>query len=150
MAAAGTKRKLDIAATTRFKEAEEVCFTWRLEGLTPDSFTCAASGADGLLRSPDFSALGKEWRLFAHLNGERAEVAGHISLHLQLCTPNSTITPHVALSIGDDKDSLTNRVFSTVRPPQEGSSFAWGFAKFLSHEARTCLPSVTSTFLAAS
>jgi speckle-type POZ protein len=133
MAAAGTKRKLDIAATTRFKEAEEVCFTWRLEGLTPDSFTGAANGVAGRLQSPDFSALGKEWRLRAYLNGDKAEDAGHFSLFLHLRTPNSTISPHVALSIGDSKLSLTAELFSSVQPTPEGSGQGWGFSKFLPH-----------------
>jgi speckle-type POZ protein len=140
MAAAGTKRKLDIAATTRCKEAEEVCFTWRIEGLTPDSFTGAENGAAGWLHSPEFSALGKEWRLRAYLNGDKAEDAGHFSLFLHLRTPNfrkltlnSTITPHVALSIGDRKLSLTDRVFTTVQPTPEGSGQGWGSSKFLPH-----------------
>ena len=127
MAAAGTKRKLDIAATTLLNEADEVCFTWHIKGLTPDSFTGAANGAVGRLQSAVFSALGKEWRLLAYLNGDRAGDAGHLSLYLLLRTPNSTITLHVALSIGDRKLSLTDgRVFTTMQPTPEGSGQGWG------------------------
>ena len=110
-----------------------MCFTWRLEGLTADSFTGAASGAVGRLLSPEFSALGKEWRLQAYLNGETAEDAGHLSVYLALRTPNTTITPYVPLSIGDVKDSLTANVFSTAQPKPEGSGKAWG-SQFLSHK----------------
>ena len=142
MAAAGTKRKLDIAATTLLNEADEVCFTWHIKGLTPDSFTGAANGAAGRLHSPDFSALGKEWRLIAYLNGVKAEDAGHISHFLHLRTPNSTITPHAALSIGDKQDLLSADMFTTVQPPPDGSSAALGHTDFLSHKKLLAKPAV--------
>ncbi len=73
--------------------------TWRLDGLTLQSFTGAAVGHR--LYSPPFRACGFEWRLSLAPNGDAERNLGHVSVYCELLTKDATAQPAVTLAVGD-------------------------------------------------
>jgi speckle-type POZ protein len=107
--------------------------TWRVDGLTPESFTGAAVGL--FLHSPPFRACGLDWRLELAPNGSLEANKAFVGAYLVLLTKDATAHARASLEVGGAavRTLASSCVFSTRGPSPPGASARWGFSKVISH-----------------
>ena len=107
--------------------------TFRISGLTSESFTSAPVGARSM-ESASFASVGYEWMLEIYLGGRNEELKGHVSVFLFLQS-RATTTEELCFTVfppnaSSSARSLTSsRKWTTIKPCPEGlptGGFGWG------------------------
>ena len=130
---------VQVGATTVLKEVPGVCFTWRVTGVRADWFTGSANGLAGVVRSPTFSAYGKDLQLVLYPNGDTAAAVGHVSVFVHLVSPDvQQFKPAtVKVTLSSKSFTMIERSFSTTKPPPAETSATWsptwGWQKTATH-----------------